>query len=77
MGLRITNQSTRDLGFYYQKQTSPFGRDFYWQSRTRNLQEAAEGSDEWALINGYVSITPFKIDQTAEVKIPGLDALVE
>jgi 5'-nucleotidase len=76
-GTRITKQSLRDLGFRYVKQTSPFGRDLYWQTRSRDLTVAIEGTDEWALINGYISITPFTIDQTKEIDLPSLDNLVE
>jgi 5'-nucleotidase len=74
-GICSTRQSNRDLGFTFIRQTSPTGREFYWQSRTRELDKADEGTDEWALINGYVSITPYTIDQTITADIPGLNTL--
>ncbi len=76
-GIRITRQSLRDLGFRYVNQTSPFGRELYWQTRSRDLSVAEEGTDEWAMINGYVSITPFTIDQTVRVEVPALNQLKE
>jgi 5'-nucleotidase len=74
-GFLVTRQSRRDLGFTFLKQTNPLGRDLYWQTRNREVQTAEEGTDEWALINGYISVTPFTIDQTAPVDIPGLNTL--
>jgi 5'-nucleotidase len=76
-GIRITRQSLRDLGFRYVNQTSPFGRELYWQTRSRDLTVAEEGTDEWALINGYISITPFTIDQTAKIDVPALSGVEE
>ncbi len=75
-GIRTTRQSNRDLEFEYVEQTSPFGRKFYWQTRKRVLESAEEGTDEWAMVNGYVSITPFQINQTADVELKGLRGLV-
>ncbi len=76
-GIRATRQSNRDLEFEYVKQTSPFGRKFYWQTRKRVHESAEEGTDEWAMVNGFVSITPFQINQTTDMDVPGLKALEE
>lgn len=76
-GVRLTRQSDRDLGFFYLKQPGPPGQDLYRQTRKRELEKAEEGTDEWALVNGYVSITPYTINQTATVTVPGLDTLVK
>jgi 5'-nucleotidase len=75
-GIRATRQSNRDLEFEYIPQTSPFGRKLYWQTRKRVLESAEEGTDEWAMVNGFVSITPFQINQTTDVEVKGLKALV-
>lgn len=75
MGIRTTRQSNRDLEFEYIEQTSPFGRKFYWQTRKRVLESAEEGTDEWAMTNGYVSVTPFQINQTADMDLEALKAL--
>ena len=75
-GTRITRQSLRDLGFRYIRQTSPFGRELYWQTRSRDLTVAEEGTDEWALVNGFISITPFSIDQTSEIDPPTVERLI-
>lgn len=74
-GFLVTRQSLRDLGYVFVKQTSPLGRDLYWQTREREPLAPEEGTDEWAVQQGYISVTPFRIDQTTPVPIPGLNAL--
>ena len=43
--------------------TDPMGRQHYWLS-VRRLDEVEEGTDLWAVRNGYVSITPLRLDLT-------------
>lgn len=74
-GFLVTRQSLRDLGYVFVKQTNPLGRDLYWQTREREPVEPEEGTDEWAVQKGYVSVTPFTINQTIPVPVPGLNAL--
>lgn len=46
----------------------PFGREVYWLS-VRPLEAAEEGSDRWAVENGFVSITPLRLDLTDEARL--------
>ena len=44
----------------------PRGYDYFWMvGHYRNDEPAAEDTDQWALDNGYVAITPTRIDVTA------------
>lgn len=44
----------------------PRGYDYYWMvGKYRNDEPGAEGSDQWAIGQGYVAVTPTTIDVTA------------
>jgi 5'-nucleotidase len=43
--------------------TDPMGRQHYWLS-VRRLEEVEEGTDIWAVRNGYISLTPLRLDLT-------------
>lgn len=43
----------------------PMGRKHYWFT-VKPLESAETGSDRWAIENGYVSITPLRLDLTSE-----------
>ncbi|MDQ3847130.1 MAG: 5'/3'-nucleotidase SurE, partial [Bacteroidota bacterium] len=46
----------------------PMNRKHYWFT-VIPLEAAEEGTDRWALENGYVSITPLRLDLTVEEKL--------
>jgi 5'-nucleotidase len=46
----------------------PMGRKHYWFT-VIPLEPAEEGTDRWAVENGYVSITPLRLDLTDEKKL--------
>ena len=47
------------------KERHPRGYDYYWMvGEYHNDEPGVEGTDQWALENGYISITPTKIDVT-------------
>ncbi len=48
------------------KEHHPRGYDYYWMVGSyRNDEPQADDTDNWALTNGYVAITPTRIDVTA------------
>jgi len=57
------------FGTWYNECTKchhPRGYDYWWMvGHYRNDEPEAEDTDRWALSNGYVAITPTKIDVTA------------
>jgi 5'-nucleotidase len=63
-GVLVTRQDTRPSDEHYAKKTSPEEKAEYW-SVYRPLTGGNKDSDTWALTQGYISITPLSIDQTA------------
>lgn len=50
--------------------------DYYYLARGRTEWDAAEGTDVWAIRNGWVSITPLHIDLTSDLSLPHLGEVV-
>ena len=70
-GLRWTRQSVRHYDGKVADMHDPLGRPVYWITVTA-LEPADEGTDRWAVENGYVSMTPLRLDltdQTALAKV--------
>lgn len=69
-------QSTR-LGHRHKaepviKEQDPRGRDIYWVGPPGAEQDAGEGTDFYALNNGFVSVTPLQVDLTRHEAREGL-----
>jgi 5'-nucleotidase len=54
----------------------PMGRPHYWLS-VRRVEEIEEGTDLWAVRNGYVSITPLRLDLTDEKALESVRSTVK
>jgi 5'-nucleotidase len=46
------------------KRQDPYGRNYYWLGGQPPDAVLEEGTDVWALANGYVSLTPVHLDMT-------------
>jgi len=65
-GVRISRQCDGRWTKEFEKRVDPQGRAYYWLTGYfENHEPEAEDTDEWAILNGYVSIVPTKIDLTA------------
>lgn len=64
-GLRWTWQSVRHYDGAVVPGEHPQGREHFWFI-VRPIEEVEEGSDRWAVQNGYVSMTPLRLDLTSE-----------
>jgi 5'-nucleotidase len=64
-GIKWTRQSVRFYDGKVVPGMDPMGRKHYWFTITP-LEPAEEGTDRWAVENGYVSITPLRLDLTNE-----------
>src|SRR5687767_13387521 len=64
-GILWTRQSVRQYDGKIVPGVDPMGRKHYWYTVTA-LEAAEEGTDRWAVENGYVSITPLRLDLTNE-----------
>jgi 5'-nucleotidase len=66
--IRWTRQSVRLYDGKIIPGTDPMGRKHYWFTVTP-LEPAEEGTDRWAIENGFVSITPLRLDLTNEEEL--------
>jgi len=64
-GLCWTRQSVRHYDGAVVPGQHPQGREHFWFI-VRPIEEVEEGSDRWAMQNGYVSMTPLRLDLTSE-----------
>lgn len=62
-GMRWTCQSVRHYDGKVVPGTDPMGRKHYWFTVTP-LEPADEDTDRWAVEQGYVSLTPLRLDLT-------------
>lgn len=63
-GLRITRQDTRAPIEFFKKAERPDGGTEYLPG-WKHLEPAGEGTDIWAVRNGYVSVSVFGFEQSA------------
>lgn len=63
--IKWTRQSVRQYDGKVVPAVDPMGRKHYWFTVTP-LEPAEEGTDRWAVENGFVSITPLRLDLTNE-----------
>lgn len=63
-GVRFTKASTYSYLENYDKGVDPFGRDYYWLSDFRSPSSIDSMTDDGALSENYISITPLVIDRT-------------
>lgn len=67
-GILWTRQSVRLYDNKIEPAIDPMGRKHYWFT-VIPLEPAEEGTDRWAVENGYVSITPLRLDLTDEADL--------
>lgn len=63
-GIKITRLGHRHMAEPTIQQLDPRGKTIYWVGPAGEQQDAGPGTDFHAINNGYVSITPLKIDLT-------------
>lgn len=64
-GMCWTRQSVRHYDGWVVPGSDPLGREHFWFT-VRPLEAAEEGTDRWALEQGFVSLTPLRLDLTDE-----------
>src|SRR5918999_2538361 len=62
-GIRWTAQAVDQYDGRIVADTDPMGREHYWFTVVP-LEQHLEGTDLWAVANGYVSMTPLRLDLT-------------
>ena len=71
-GIKITRLGKRHKAEMIEKSIDPRGREIFWVGPPGEIAEAGEGTDFYAIENGYVSITPLRIDLTATEQLSNL-----
>ena len=74
-GLRWTRQSCRQYDGKVVPAKDPMGRQHFWYTVTP-IQETEEGTDRRAIEEGYVSITPLRLDLTNENELSEAQASI-
>ncbi len=64
-GIRWTRQAVGQYDGKVVPSKDPMGRPIFWFT-VKPLEGEAEGTDRWAFANNWVSITPLRLDLTAE-----------
>jgi 5'-nucleotidase len=67
-GIRWTRQAVQQYDGVVIPGKDPRGRALYWFT-VSPLDKANEGTDRWAVENGYVSVTPLRLDLTNEKEL--------
>ena len=67
-GLCWTRQSVRHYDGKVVPGTDPMGRKHFWFT-VFPIEETEEGTDRWAVEQGYVSMTPLRLDLTNEKEL--------
>jgi len=62
-GFKVTKKGLRIYEGKVTKLRDPHGRVFYWIAG-KPTDQLIEGTDVWAVANGYVSVTPVHLDMT-------------
>jgi 5'-nucleotidase len=64
-GIKITMQSSNTWKDRYEQRNDPFGRIYYWFAGSFADEDESPESDDFALKEGYVSVTPLEINFTS------------
>ena len=64
--MQVTRLGARHKAETMTKQQDPWGRDIYWYGVLGAESDAGEGTDFYAINNGYASVTPLSVDMTAK-----------
>jgi 5'-nucleotidase len=71
-GTRITRLGKRDYRDALLERQDPYGRPYYWIAGEGPIALPGDGTDLEALAEGWVSITPLRMDMTAHSEIERL-----
>lgn len=72
-GVRITRLGSRTYRDTLVRKVDPRGRDYYWIGGEDAVWESREGTDFHAVHNGFISVTPLRLDLTDERALEVLD----
>lgn len=73
-GIKITSQGTSTWDDYYEERIDPYGNSYYWLKGSLGVDNTNKESDEYALKNNFVSVTPVHFDLTDRDAIEKLNS---
>lgn len=65
LGIKLTRQAKGRWVEEFDERMDPYGRKYYWLTGKFDLQDDGHDTDEHALSEGYVSVTPLTLDFTS------------
>jgi len=71
-GVKATRLGFRHKSEQILKDLDPYGRPIYWVGPAGEGQDAGEGTDFFAIEQGYASVTPLKVDLTRHSAVKDL-----
>ena len=74
-GIALTRQGSHTYRDSLVRREDPRGRPYYWIGGEASTGIPEEGTDGWALEEGFVSVTPLQLDLTAYSALETLRAL--
>lgn len=75
-GIRICHEAKAQWLDSFEQRVDPRGQRYWWLTGKFVCDNPKEGSDEWALTNGYVSVVPVNADFTNYKALENLKELV-
>jgi 5'-nucleotidase len=63
-GIKVTKLGERKYINNFEKRTDPRGRVYYWMVGEADDSNPEQGTDVWAVVNQFVSVTPIHFDLT-------------
>jgi 5'-nucleotidase len=75
-GIMLTSLDTRTTQEFFEKKEARNGETLFWPS-FKVLDAGPEGTDTWAVRNGFISITPLSLDQTDAARFKSLEGLIK
>ncbi|WP_394200283.1 5'/3'-nucleotidase SurE [Shewanella waksmanii] len=76
-GVQVTRLGARHRAEGMVRTTDPAGKEIFWLGPPGEEQDASEGTDFYAVANGYVSITPLTVDLTAFEQIKKMQQWID
>lgn len=64
-GIKVCRQARAKWQEEFDERLDPHNRKYYWMTGSFVNHDKGEDTDEWALVNNYVSIVPCQFDMTA------------
>jgi 5'-nucleotidase len=74
-GVRVTRQGRRRYHDELVERIDPVGTPYYWIGGERPTGDVEEvGTDVWAVEQGYISVTPIRLDMTARTLLATVES---